>query len=301
MAITTKIAWTDATFNPWRGCVKVSEGCAHCYAEGWAKRTGKSIWGRDAAREHASESYWKQPEQWNEAAARTGKPFRVFCGSLMDVCEDRPDLWAPRERLISLIENTPALTWLLCTKRPENYTRLFARWLVTDWPRNVWALATAENQQQANERIPYLLRLPVVVRGVSIEPQLGPVSLFAADAEGLLRGPGVIVSGGMTPRTPHEPPEGYDDSQAGIDWVIVGGESGPGARPFALEWAYDLKAECLAAGVPFFMKQVGSNSWRVRTPLKAQDRVSRNGDALEDIPHDLQSREFPMPEVSRVR
>ena len=276
MAQATKIAWTDATFNPWRGCVKVSDGCAHCYAEGWAKRTGKDIWGKDAAREHASASYWKEPLKWNREAAMTAKPFRVFCASLADVCEDRPDLVAPRAQLMKLIEQTPYLTWLLCTKRPENFTTLFGRRWANDWPRNVWAMTTAENQAQADRRIPELLKVPAVVLGVSYEPALGPVT-FAPYLQTL------------------------SDPGRGVDWVIVGGESGGRARRFELGWARSVRAECQAAGAAFFMKQLGAKP--------EQDGISREafippmrdpkGSDPTEWPEDLCVREFPRPLVAR--
>ena len=291
MAQVTKIAWTDATFNPWRGCVKVSDGCAHCYAEGWAKRTGKAIWGKDAAREFASASYWKEPLKWNKEAAMAAKPFRVFCASLADVCEDREDLVAPRAQLMKLIEQTPNLTWLLCTKRPENFTTLFGRRWTNDWPRNVWAMTTAENQAQADRRIPELLKVPAVVLGVSYEPALGPVK-FAPYLQTL------------------------SDPGRGVDWVIVGGESGGQARPFDVGWAQDVVRECRAAGAAAFVKQLGAkpitdNLNRFDFPevvglksfgtfaagAKIILKDNKGGDPTE-WPEDLRVREFPRPLVA---
>lgn len=99
MAENSKIQWTHHTFNPWRGCEKVSEGCKHCYAEQLVtKRQGLPLWGKDAPRKVAAESTWREPLRWNRQAEKDGERRRVFCASLADVFEDRPDLTAPRER-----------------------------------------------------------------------------------------------------------------------------------------------------------------------------------------------------------
>lgn len=272
MAKETKIAWAHGTFNPWRGCTKISEACKHCYAEGWAKRTGKDIWGPDAAREHASASYWKQPLRWAEEAAKSGQPFRVFCSSLADVCEDREDLLEPRARLMRLIEQTPALTWLLCTKRPENFGRFFSvRW-GNDWPKNVWALTTAEDQANADKRIPELLKVPSIVRGVSYEPALGPVDFRPWILRQVTEGEhaGKLVQG--------------------LDWVIVGGESGSAARQFDLAWARQIVKDCRDLGAAPFVKQLG------RRPITCGNRLlleSPKGDDPSEFPKDLQVQEFP--------
>src|SRR5690349_6943095 len=115
------IEWTHHTFNPWRGCTKVSAGCAHCYAETWSKRNPKAlgIWGDGGTRVIAAEAYWRQPLKWNAAAKAAGERHRVFCASLADVFEDRPELVESRERLLDVIYKTPDLDWLLLTKRPE--------------------------------------------------------------------------------------------------------------------------------------------------------------------------------------
>lgn len=294
MAKATKIAWAHGTFNPWRGCTKVSEACKHCYAEGWAKRTGKDIWGPNAKREHASESYWKQPVKWNMEASATGADFRVFCSSLADVCEDRDDLLEPRARLMRLIEQTPALTWLLCTKRPENFMRFFGRRWGTNWPKNVWALTTAEDQEQADKRLPHLLEVPAVVRGVSYEPALGPVNFRPY----LLR----QVMGGK-----------FDGALIqGIHWVITGGESGAGARRYDVAWAADVVKQCRDTGAAPFVKQLGAKpfwngctvQWPDAPPSTAASLNGENGwlvklkspkgDDMDEFPPELQVQEFPI-------
>ncbi len=276
MAKETKIAWTDATFNPWRGCVKVSEGCAHCYAESWSKRMGKKIWGADAAREHASEAYWKQPLKWNKEAQASGQPFLVFCSSLADVCEDRDDLIEPRARLARLISETQHLTWLLVTKRPENFNRFFGHlWPGRSgtWPRNVWALTTVENNAQAEKRLPHLLRVPAVVLGVSYEPALELVEF----------GPYL---------------QNLSEPTSGVDWVIAGGESGGGARPFDLSWARNVIASCRANGAAPFIKQLGAKP--VDSDLGPDDPAAgrpffkdKKGGDWDEWPEDLRVREFP--------
>lgn len=184
---------------------------------------------------------------------------------------------------------------------------------------NVWVGTSVEDQRAADERIPHLLKIPAAVRFLSCEPLLGPVDLWHYDEdEGAMRGPGVIVSGGMTPSTPDFPPEGYDDSQPGIDWVIVGGESGPGARACNLEWIHSLVRQCRDAAVPVFVKQLGAVStvdyeqWRTEGECTGISRMldyrkaKRAGEGREalllrnpkggdqnEFPDELRVREFP--------
>jgi protein gp37 len=182
---------------------------------------------------------------------------RVFCASMADVFEDHPAVWESRQRLWDLIAETPALDWLLLTKRPENVMGMVPMdWTQYGFPSNVWVGTSVEHQAAADERIPHLLGIPAAVRFLSCEPLLGRVELFRYDEdEGALRGPGVVVSGGMTVGTDDYPPEGYDDSYPGIDWVIVGGESGPKHRPMDLPAALDIIDQCKAAGISVYVKQ----------------------------------------------
>lgn len=245
MAENSNIEWTNHTFNPWRGCTKVSPGCANCYAEKMSHRNPGTlgVWGDDGTRVIAAESYWRQPIKWNKAAEKAGERHRVFCASLADVFEDRPELVEPRIRLFHLIDNTPNLDWLLLTKRPENIARMTPG--IGDCPDgctplvrpNVWIGVSVEDQQRADERIPYLLSTPAAVRFLSVEPLLGAVKinpLFINPIQGTSQ-----------------------HGQRFIDWVIVGGESGHGARPMHPDWARSLRDQCQAAGVPFFFKQWG--------------------------------------------
>ena len=160
MAKSTSIEWTDHTFNPWWGCTKISPGCDHCYAEGWARRVGESVWGHKQPRRFFRDSHWHQPRAWNAAAAAKQQRRRVFCASMADVFEDRRDLDAARERLWKLIADTPHLDWQLLTKRPQTVHRL-APW-GENWPTNVWLGTTVEDQDRADVRLPISIRSSVI-------------------------------------------------------------------------------------------------------------------------------------------
>ncbi len=238
MSENTRIEWCDHTFNPWEGCQKVGPGCDNCYAETRNARFagGTAInWGPGAPRRRTSKANWNKPLSWNRDHAKFfaehGRRQRVFCASLADVFDNEaPDGW--RADLIDLIWNTPHLDWLLLTKRIGNAERMIeramqlaGRGINTPWPwSNVWLGATICNQEEADRDIPKLLAVPARVRFLSMEPLLGPVDLSP------------IV---------------------GLSWVIVGGESGPGARPMHPDWARSLRDQCADAGVPFLFKQWG--------------------------------------------
>jgi protein gp37 len=249
MAENSKIEWTDHTFNPWTGCMKVSPGCDHCYAEGWSKRAGAKVgkWGAGAARVRTSAANWNLPYKWNAKAQAERRRYRVFCASLADVFDNEvPAEW--RADLFWLIQHTPQLDWLLLTKRIGNAAEMMRDAMATIDPmaeepiplHNVWLGATVVNQEEADRDIPKLDATPAAVRFLSVEPMLGPIE----GAPGWLWGTG---------------------SRNGIDWVICGGESGPGARPMQPEWARSLRDQCKAAGVPFLFKQWGEYAPHVQT------------------------------------
>lgn len=243
MGANSKIKWTDHTFNPWMGCEKISPACANCYAEVSTpvrvhRAHGMELWGGHARRKIKSD--WSEPVTWNEEAGQQ-RP-RVFCASLADVFEDRPDLVEPRERLFELIGQTQNLDWLLLTKRPNiaaslvpYYAGRVAGLRGVDPALaatihgglclpNVWLGVTVEDRKHGLPRIGILRGIYAKVRFLSIEPlleDLGQIDL------------------------------------TGIHWVIVGGESGKRARPMKPEWARSIRDQCLAAGVPFFFKQWG--------------------------------------------
>lgn len=232
MAERTGIQWTDAAFNPWWGCERVSPACAHCYADTLARRYGHSLWESSSPRRFLSESHWRQPLRWNRQAEEQRSPLRVFCASMADVFENRDELAPWRQRLWTLIEQTPMLHWQLLTKRPENVAPMVP-WRET-WPANVWIGTSVENSRHTF-RVDILRNLPAAVRFISAEPLLG--SLF-------LNG------------KPNRRPLRLD----GVDWVIAGGESGARHRPVNLGWVREVRDACLAAGVPFFYKQQGGRT-----------------------------------------
>lgn len=337
MGETTKIQWCDHTFNPWRGCTKVHTGCANCYAETNAKRNTEmfGVWGERGTRVVASESMWRQPLKWNREAEAAGVRRRVFCASLADVFEDwsgpmvsadgtgravyRSDadpfsaetMQDARERLFRLIDSTPWLDWLLVTKRPQNVRRMWPENHVRMGPReyrewlknpsynkdhrfNAQILTSISDQQTAQEMVQHLLKCRDLapVLGLSIEPLLGPINLRT----------GVYEQHDRRCR---------GTTLDGIDWVIVGGESGPNARPCNIAWIRSIVQQCKAAGVPCFVKQWGSrpvacgacDCGRIEhgrchqecprinpTPLKLKDK--KGGDMAE-WSLDMRVREYP--------
>jgi protein gp37 len=245
MSANSKIEWCDHTFNPWIGCLAISPGCKHCYAADWAKRYGRDF----AVRTRTSAANWKMPERWEAEAgafmALHGRRQRVFCASLADVFDNAADpKW--RADLFALIQRTPALDWLLLTKRIGNVQGLLPEEVTGgQLPANVWLGATIVDQAEADRDIPKLLSVPAAKRFLSIEPLLGPVNL-----ERPMPGPDLDQGGGASICQPWM-------IQSGIDWVIVGGESGPNARPMHPDWAQGLRDQCHAAGVPVLFKQWG--------------------------------------------
>lgn len=337
MAENTKIQWTDHTFNGWIGCSKVSPGCKNCYAEvdnpaRISRSRGLELWGPKANRRLTSNAYWSKPLQWNRQAEKVGQPAKVFCASQSDVFEGwqgqlvndqgRP-LWmhqgdlemqavvsencpglmaAPytlslaRERLWQLIESTPWLIWQLLTKRPENMHFPFVpeHWEEGGWPDNVWAMTSVENQEQAGRRIPELLKVRAKVLGLSCEPLLGPINL-----EPCLQYPPFHEHYKMT--------FGVDEWR-GVAWVIIGGESGHGARPCNLDWIRSLVQQCREAETACFVKQLGSAVCGRdgeaailgnQTPMFGNGAWKRifdpKGGDPEEWPEDLRVRKFPCP------
>lgn len=309
MSETTNIAWCDSTWNPWEGCSKISPGCDSCYAEARNQRFHGGVnWGPGAPRRRTSPAYWRQPLAWDRKARESGKPWRVFCGSLCDVFDNEvPE--GRRRDLFELICATDNLTWLLLTKRIGNAkTMLPIHWWGKDGPPpNVWLGATVVNQEEADRDIPKLLAVPAAVRFLSIEPMLGPIDLTeiqTADGEqwnclDRVEAADAALEGGCS---------------GTVDWVIVGGEStqpGHPARPFNIEWARDIMRQCKAAQVPVFVKQLGSHvAWNgCSSPgehwPRGTDKTDtgrgywrmllrdRAGADPSEWPEDLRVREFP--------
>lgn len=286
----SKISWTHHTFNPWWGCDKISAACRSCYAEAFAKRLGKSLWGPTKDRPVASDSYWRQPLAWDKKAAESGQRARVFCASMADVFEAREDLIAPRQRLARLIEATPHLDWLLLTKRAKVMASM-ARWEMGwegAWPSNVWAGCTVE--AMADERIQHLLQVPARVRFLSCEPMLEEIDATCIPANlPPLSGPGCSDYLNPLAGRGYDPQSGefLEDTFPRISWVICGGESGHHARPFDLAWARSLRDQCKEAGTAFFMKQVGAN------PVGCPRTKDKAGADPAEWPEDLRVQEFP--------
>jgi protein gp37 len=257
MAETTGISWCDHTFNPWIGCARVSPGCAHCYAADLAKnRMGLDVWDgkEERSRKMMSAGYWKQPFTWQKKAIQDGVRRRVFCASMADVFEDREDLIKPRNQLFDIIDTTPYLDWLLLTKRPNSVMELIPQRWRHGIPFNIWIGTSVENQHWADIRIPALLQIPTKVRFLSCEPLLGPVDLNkAAWGEGYPRPP-------LDVQNRQWDADGNPTALTAIDWVIVGGESGPRHRLMQIDWARDIRDQCATAGVNFFFKQIGGRT-----------------------------------------
>jgi protein gp37 len=339
----TAIEWTDHSWSPWRGCTKVSPGCANCYAETLSKRNPAVLgqWGKGKPRVLAKN--WNEPVKWNRehqlnvdashdgmydgaaAVLRVKRP-TVF-PSLCDWLDDEvPVEWLAK--FLQLIHATPNLRWLMLTKRPENFRRLvdgqvlamlemrkdpdeaelrewLRRWINGQPPANVWVGTSVEDQIRADERIPALLRIPAAGRFLSVEPLLGPVDLAAS-----------VKAKEACPRCtpPTDPGCPYCLGTGGvpifhngaIHWVIIGGESGHGARPCNVNWIRSLVRQCKDASVPCFVKQVGKaceagdlNLAPAHVDVDDSTDISwlrlthpKGGDPAE-WPSDLRVREFP--------
>lgn len=274
----TKIEWTDQTWNPITGCSRVSEGCRNCYAERMAARLARM--GTKGGERYEGTVTWRQKPQWSGVTRfhpdvlayplRWRKPRMIFVCSMSDLFHEE-NTGDEIAAVFGVMAATPQHTYQVLTKRSERMREWFEwvatyRWaraaLSAPWPLpNVWLGVSVEDQEHADERIPHLLRCPAAVRFVSYEPALGPVYLadylekryrtgFPVD------GPGVI----------------------GLDWIIAGGESGPGARGAHPQWFRDVLDQCAEAGVSFFQKQLCQTGRKI---------------PFDEWPEDLQVREWP--------
>lgn len=312
MSERTEIAWCDSTVNFWSGCTKVSAGCANCYAETLSNRFGMSpekagaigLWGKGAPRRfHESAiklAHKLNKRPWVCDECGKGKPDRIDCGwcekptcpggehhrrrvfslSLGDWLDPEvPVEWLAR--MLDTIRLCDQVTWILVTKRPENCIEFLKHcygsvcgtelnWWLSEWldggyPKNVIIMASVEDQASADERIPHLLRIPAVCRGLSIEPLLGPINF-----------------GKLAPNCP----------RPDIGWWVVGGESGPKARPCNVEWIRSLVRQGQSAGVPVFVKQLGSRTVGAH-PGVVDWPIDRKGADPSEWPEDLRIRQFP--------
>ncbi len=262
--MSTKIEWTDETWNPVTGCTKVSRGCAHCYAERMARRLAGRF-GYPEAPNHFDVTL--QPDRLEEPL-HWRKPRRVFVCSMSDLFHDdvpKDFIW----RVIEMGWRAKQHIFQILTKRPERMLDVLTHsmWWVNDTPQNIWLGVSAENQKAADERIPLLLQCPAAVRLVSIEPMLERIDLRHIQKSNLVEIDALTGNHGVK-----RPLSGK--SNAKLDWVIVGGESGPGARPMHPDWVRDIRDQCNDWGVSFFLKQRGewlpiaraSDDWRTDQP-----------------------------------
>lgn len=235
MSTNTKIGWADDSVNLWWGCVEVSSepkggGCDNCYARELSKRFGHDVWGNDKPRRMLPNAF-KQLDKSQALAVKEGKRRRVFVNSMSDLAETLPPThpnWGEvnraRDVFFRRIDDWPDLDLIWLTKRIGNVAKIVPpAWLDGAWPENLWLVPTIVNQYEYERDLPKLHSIPAKVKGLSVEPMLGPLS------------PGVELGS--------------------LDWVIIGGESGPKRRPMELEWMVSLEEHCRTFGVPVFIKQ----------------------------------------------
>lgn len=333
MADKSAIEWTDATWNPTRGCSRVSEGCRNCYAEVMAARFSKrGQWGHAFAEMKGGDHRWTGRVQLVESQLdlplHWKKPRRIFVNSTSDLFHES----LPGEvidRVFAVMALAPQHTFQALTKRAERM-RTFCSDPLTrarvwdaadkmccdldlpefsprerylnkgkedaDWSlSNVWLGVSVEDQVRADERIPLLLQTPAAVRFISAEPLLGPLSLTDSCN-------GAYFADFLRGKRWHDADHGaMENGLPHLDWVIVGGESGPGARAFNIEWARSILSQCTAANIPCFVKQLGSNPRRVGNKIGDTGFVAcpslylkaKKGGDWSEWPEDLRVRKFP--------
>ena len=276
MGSRSKIEWTDYTWNPWRGCTRVSAGCRFCYMFSAQKR-----YGNDPSVVVRTKT-WAQPFKWQREAERDCvHRWLVFVCSWSDFFHEDADQW--RDDAWDVIRRCPGLIFQILTKRPKRIVGC----LPADWGDgypNVWLGVSVEDQKAADERIPILLKIPAAVRFLSCEPLLGEIDLckWLDPLGGVDRTTRRLIEQGLLNRD-------QSDSlrRNTIDWVIVGGESGHGARLMIPEWAWEIQHACNRASVPCFIKQMGS-MWAMIHRVKHP----KGGDPAEwPVKHRV--REFP--------
>lgn len=250
----SKIEWCDETWNYITGCSPVSEGCVHCYARKMAYRM-KGRFGYDQDdpfKVTVHNDKIGQPMKWK-------KPKRIFVSSMGDLFHDDVP-FRDIHLVFEIMARYSHHTYMILTKRPERMKEFFETKTPNKadlWP-NVWLGVTAENQERADERIPVLLDIPAAIHFVSIEPILGPADLNK-DIGGTLWIGGQRGHGGKHSHDDGKLHHHCDNRcKPGLDWVICGGETGQGARPMDIQWARDIKDQCLFAQIPFFFKSTGT-------------------------------------------
>jgi len=301
----TTIEWCDYTWNPVRArrigqpgrrsgtfCTRISPGCTHCYASTINKRFGTGL---EYTVPNLELHEFFLDDRILAEPVNLKKPSRIFVGDMFDLFHEQIPVGFIAE-VLRVAMKTPRHTFQFLTKRAERMRVIVnnaqAHWGV-EFGQHMWFGVSVENQPRAEERITQLLRTRYAVGFLSVEPQLENINLISLDGGGGYR------YNALASRVPF----GHYEAISGVDWVICGGESGPGARPFNLAWAESLLAQCRRAGVPFFMKQLGSNSFcqdcadqstHFCGHHKPKDR--KGGDPAEWPAH-LRVREFPALEV----
>jgi protein gp37 len=282
MGENSKIEWPHHTFNAWIGCLKVTDGCTFCYAEKLAKnrmsRFGK-LWGPRSDRHRTTGDYWKKPYRWDRLARKAGERHRVFCGSMMDFFEDNPKVAPLRQEMYEIMRNTPNLDWLILTKRPQNINKM----LPDDWGNgypNVWLLASVTSSKDL-WMINELACVNAVIKGLSMEPLLGPVNLTRIPRQDDTEVTGV-----------------YNSLIRLIDWVIVGGESEEKqkARKCNIAWIESIVKQCKQYDVPVFVKQLGSNPVYPSSALHSLEKfplIDKKGGDITEFPEGLKLRMIP--------
>lgn len=287
----SKIEWTDKAWNPVTGCTKVSPGCANCYAERQFPRTYP---GRDFVDVVVHANRIDQPLHW-------GGGRRVFVNSMSDLFHEAIDTDTIAE-VWRVMRKASAHTFQILTKRPERMKAFICSG--AEVLSNVWLGVSVEDQKRADERIPILLQTPATVRFVSAEPLLGGVDirryLWPACwhwAAGYDSPESAMAAGAWAERRPQALVSAHREF---VRWVIVGGESGPKARPMHLDWARSVVEQCRDAGVPCFVKQLGRNPIYEREvgtakggcPMPLDLKDAKGGD-MDEWPADLRVREYP--------
>jgi protein gp37 len=266
MGEVTGVSWADHSWGAWRGCAKVSAGCVNCYGERDMLRYGHD----PHAVVRAATATFNAPLKWERKAAADGVRRRVFVCPWSDfwIGDTNTDEW--RSDALEIMRRCEHLDFLIPTKRPALMVDWFndvgALW--TDVISRLWLGVTVENQEAADLRIPLLLQVPAAVRWVSCEPLLGPVEL------------------GLLGTIPRDIAPSYTMVHERLSWCVVGGESGPSARPMSPEWARSLRDQCAAARMPFYLKQWGE--WC--PPDQLPDHIYRDVDA-----HDIDMAEGRQP------
>lgn len=284
----TNIEWADAVWNPVRGCTRVSEGCRNCYAEAVAARFSKpglpyhgfatSLPARWTGNVALITDRLKDPLHWR-------KPRRVFVNSMSDIFHEELLFTEDIAPVFQVMRQARQHQFLVLTKRPGRMLEFCRAW--GEPLLNVWLGVSVEDQKTADERIPVLLTTPAAVRFVSYEPALGPVDFKPAEI-----GQWPDMSRWMPNKAEWDDWKYWMHRDYGIRWIIVGGESGPHARPFDVAWARSTIAQCRAAGVACFVKQLGPDPYNGH-PNYYLPMTDRKGGDMSEWPADLRVREFP--------